>query len=278
MANELFNNWSAPESEDRLALVFEDKNKAYGAFFVRSKYRKAKVISAAIACLFVLILSGGPLIHEIYFGKDRAGKKRVKVQNVKIDDIPDEKEEEKKPEEIPPPDAPKQQVASQAFTVPEIDPTTTQETPPKDPRFITNPGSQDQKGVDDPTLEVVSGTPGGPIDNNGDNNGAPVKADVDAIYPGGMEKFYAYVESEFQYPPRCLDEGISGYVMLRFVVDTRGRISSVSMVEETPSCKEFTQEAIRVLMKSKAWIPGIVKGRAVKSYRMVPIKLQISPN
>jgi len=36
MANDIFNAWDQPESADRLAMVFEDRFKDYGAYYVRS--------------------------------------------------------------------------------------------------------------------------------------------------------------------------------------------------------------------------------------------------
>jgi len=40
------------------------------------------------------------------------------------------------------------------------------------------------------------------------------------------------------------------------MVDEIGRISRVSTIDETPNCREFTTEAIRVLKKSPQWILG----------------------
>jgi TonB family protein len=98
---------------------------------------------------------------------------------------------------------------------------------------------------------------------------------VKASFPGGEAAFREYVGSTFQYPVRCQDEGINGSVVLRFIVDQSGRVSKVSAIEETKSCPEFTDEAIRVLKKSPRWIPGQNKGRFVISWREIPIKLTI---
>jgi hypothetical protein len=57
------------------------------------------------------------------------------------------------------------------------------------------------------------------------------------------------------------------------VVDASGKISRISAIEETKSCPEFTQEAIRVLKQSPRWIPGQNNGRFVASWREIPIRL-----
>jgi TonB family protein len=107
------------------------------------------------------------------------------------------------------------------------------------------------------------------------NEAIPV-AQIKANFPGGEAAFRAYVAEMFVYPQRCLDEGINGYVMLRFIVDEAGRISSVQAIEESKSCPEYTKEAIRVLKNSPRWVPGQNNGKFVKSWREIPIQLNIS--
>lgn len=101
----------------------------------------------------------------------------------------------------------------------------------------------------------------------------PMIADIKAGFPGGESAFRDYVATEFQYPVRCADERINGSVVLKFIVDEGGRISRVSAIEQTKSCPEFTQEAIRVLRRSPRWIPAQRKGRFVVSWREVVISL-----
>lgn len=272
MANDFLNQWNEPESDDRLELVFADRNKEYGAFFVRSQYRKSKVMATAIAIGFVAFLSAVPLIQEMSKHKEKGGSKKVKVEAKTLDDIEEVKEEKK--EEAPPPEPPKQQVAQQAFMIPEFDPNTKNEADLPPNNQVNNPGQNNQAGSND-YFPDNSNDNKGPFDPTGGNSD-PVKADVQAKFVGGDEAFIEYVRSNFQYPARCQDEGINGYVLLRFVVNTKGKVSDVKMMEETASCKEFTEEAIRVLKGSPDWIPGLVGGRFVKSYRVVPIRLNLN--
>lgn len=96
---------------------------------------------------------------------------------------------------------------------------------------------------------------------------------VKAAFPGGESAFRDFVANEFQYPKRCQDERIQGSVVLRFVVNQSGRISRVSAIQETKSCPEFTEEAIRVIKRSPRWIPGQNNGRFVTSWREIPMRL-----
>ncbi|MBM3937398.1 MAG: hypothetical protein FJ333_01915 [Sphingomonadales bacterium] len=77
-----------------------------------------------------------------------------------------------------------------------------------------------------------------------------------SIFFRRTKKIIEYVTNTFQYPIRCQDDDINGFVKLKFMVDEIGRISRVSTIDETPNCREFTTEAIRVLKKSPQWILG----------------------
>ncbi|MCC7298584.1 MAG: energy transducer TonB [Bacteroidia bacterium] len=132
-----------------------------------------------------------------------------------------------------------------------------------------NEGSSDEVGVSS-----------GPIgaSNTGGKDSIYSDSSVNILgkFVGGDNAFVAFVSENFQYPSRCLDEGISGSVKLRFVLDTKGRISRISAEEETKSCPEFTQEAIRVLkISSGQWIPAFVNGKAVSSWKVLPIQLRV---
>ena len=97
-----------------------------------------------------------------------------------------------------------------------------------------------------------------------------------AEFPGGERALKDYIEGHLNYPVRCEDEGINGSVVLRFMIDQSGRVSNVSVIEETKTCPEFTNEAIRLLKQSPRWNPGQIKGRFVNSWREIPIRFSIS--
>lgn len=99
--------------------------------------------------------------------------------------------------------------------------------------------------------------------------------DVQAKFPGGDSAFIVFVHDNFEYPPRCLEEELSGFVLLRFVVDMKGRISRITPVETTASCPEFTWEAIRLMKMSPKWIPAQNHGKFVSSWGQVPIRMNL---
>jgi TonB family protein len=98
---------------------------------------------------------------------------------------------------------------------------------------------------------------------------------IQASFPGGTDSFVRFITNNFVYPLRCQDSGISGYVLLRFVVEKDGKVKNITVLEETKRCPEFSKEAVRVLSLSPPWIPGKVDGSYVRSYRVLPIRLSL---
>jgi len=270
MANDIFNAWDQPESEDRLAMVFEGRFKDYGAFYVRSIYRKSKVIATVIACSAVLLAASIPLIIEKMGSKEEGGKLKIVITNLEDVKPPDEEEEEK-PKEPPKLEEP-EPIATQAYVAPIINETTTEEleTPPVS--SITNASTKTQQGSDDP-FDGSSGTDGGsPFEGSTEPAG---KVQIEAKFPGGDAAFKKFIVDNFEYPERCRDEGIEGYVQLKFVVDINGRISRITVVQPTPGCPEFDKEAIRVLQKCPPWIPAQNNGKFLTAWRTLPIRLTL---
>lgn len=273
MADEIFNKWDQPESEDRLDLVFADKFKGYGAFKVRTLYRRSKVLATIISCMFVLLVASTPVILEKWKKEEAGSKKKFRVEAKTLDDLEEEKKEEEPEPEPPKPEKP-EPVASQQYVSPTIDPNTTNEAQLPPPSQVTNPGQTTVAGSTEYYEPGSTGTGGsGPLQPT---NTEPVtKVDVQAKFNGGEDAFVNFIIENFEYPERCREENINGYVKLRFVVDKDGRLSNISAIEETKSCPEFTAEAIRVLKRSPRWIPGQVNGQFIKSWREVPIKLSV---
>ncbi len=118
-------------------------------------------------------------------------------------------------------------------------------------------------------------SPAGPASVDSSADTIVTAPDVRAMPKGGMNAFYGFVAENFTYPKRCQSKGINGYVLLMFVVEVDGSISDVKPIETTATCPEFAEEAIRVLLAAPKWTPAQKNGKPVKSYRKMPIKLEV---
>jgi protein TonB len=270
MSDSLINKWDQVQSPGRNELVFADRFKEYGAYEIRSKFSRNQSLATLIALTVTALFAAMPIIVEHFFPKEKEIKPHLKVTN--IDDVKAPEEEEEKEPEKPKIEEPEPQVAAQQYVVPRINPDATTDDVIIPPDEIKTTGKKTQEGDDDfvpPDFNENSGATGGTGDQIATN------VQIKANFPGGEAAFRSYVEGEFQYPPRCYEEGINGAVLLRFAVDEAGRISRVQAIEETKSCPEFTTEAIRVLKKSPRWVPGQNNGTFLKSWREIPIKLAV---
>jgi len=90
---------------------------------------------------------------------------------------------------------------------------------------------------------------------------------------GGSENMYAFLQSNLRYPEVARNNGISGVVLVEFVVERDGSISDVKvMVGVYP---ELDQEAVRVVKMLPKWKPGKQMGKAVRVYYSIPIRFTL---
>jgi hypothetical protein len=100
--------------------------------------------------------------------------------------------------------------------------------------------------------------------------------DIVAKFIGGDSAFVLYVREKMVFPKCYLDSVKSLDVQLQFVVDTRGLLSEITVLNKAKLCSDLTKEFIQMLQKSPQWIPGMKAGRFVKSYRQFTIHLPLA--
>jgi periplasmic protein TonB len=87
---------------------------------------------------------------------------------------------------------------------------------------------------------------------------------------GGMNSFLKDIASQINYPSKARRTGIEGVVFVQFVIDVDGKIIDVKTVKGIGGgCDE---EAVRVIEKAPAWLPGKQRGMPVKVRKIIPIR------
>lgn len=260
-----------------LDILFEGRNKEYGAYELRKTYNRRLMKS-----LFVL----GGIIGLLFVGYAVAGrgKGRMLARDVYIpDDTLSRVREEVKQPVIPPVRPPQTQVATVRLVTTRIVPDNQVKPDEKPPE---NDAANDRKIA----LVTQDGTPDvgvdGPPANAGISNGVVAepkreepdrpftKVEVDAQFPGGLSAWKRFVERNLRYPDQAMNNGISGTVVVEFVVDRDGNVSDIQAISG-PDQGGLREEAIRVIRKSGKWIPAIQNGQHVKAYRLQPMTFQI---
>lgn len=88
-------------------------------------------------------------------------------------------------------------------------------------------------------------------------------------FPGGMKAWANFLTKNLHYPVIAMESGISGKVLVSFVVERNGEISNLKVVKGIGGgCDE---EAMRVIKKSPFWKPGMQNGRAVRVAYLMPV-------
>lgn len=241
-------------------MVFELKNKDYGAFLLRKISTKSHAIAVLItAVVFSLSVSAPLLIKGL--------TKSIGVKDVEVVNLTKFKIE--KPIELPKIDEVKPVKPMIRFTPFLIRP---DDQVTDDLLPLTNDDLLASKlpiGGDIDTID---------LDKNKDKKniiGDPVKIheiyDLQQLpeYPGGEEEMLRFITSNVTYPGPALAANIQGTVYVKFVITNTGKVSDVQVLRGVEGgCSE---EAARVVKMMPDWKPGKQNGLAVPVYFNLPI-------
>lgn len=250
-----------------LDMVFEGRNKSYGAYELRKDNSKTSVRALVLGAIIFSLLLSAPLIARLIpDGSDDEALDK-KITTVKLPP------KEKPPENLPPPPPPPPKVDQVKFVKPVVAKAEeVVEEPPKIKEIVDKKlGAETIKG--DPDAELtVEPVGNGPkdvveeVDNNIYNTaGIEVKPD----FPGGIEKFYGYVGKNYQVPE---EEGLKGKVFVSFVVEKDGSLTDIKVIRDIGY--GTGKEAIRVLKSCPRWNPGEQNGKKVRVLYSLPINIQ----
>ena len=92
-------------------------------------------------------------------------------------------------------------------------------------------------------------------------------------FPGGPDSLNAFLSKEIQYPLVAKDNGITGTVLVEFVVEEDGRVTNAKV--KVPLFPECDKEAVRGVMSMPKWKPGKNMGKPVRCYYQVPVTFEL---
>ena len=95
-----------------------------------------------------------------------------------------------------------------------------------------------------------------------------------AEYPGGQAAMYKWINENIRYPDVAREQGISGKVYVKFVVEKDGSISDIKIVKSPAPSLE--KEVIRVLNLMPKWNPAKQNGKAVRVYFNMPVDFKLN--
>lgn len=249
-------------------LVFENRNKDYGAYFIRKIYSR-NVMMAFGGMLIILTLAIlYPTIAEFFRSKEAVNDHKKDLSKVVTLDQPPPIMPNTPPPprvEVPPP------VKTLKYVAPKVtkEEVVEEEIPTIEEIKKVEVSTETTEGpetvvFEEPVKEVV---------DNGDNQIYTV-VEQQPEFPGGYESMMKFLQKNIKYPSQARRMGTEGRVFVGFVVNLDGKITDVTTVKGISA--DCDKEASRVIMMMPPWKPGKQNGRAVRVRFVLPVNFKLA--
>ncbi len=261
-------------------MVFEGRNKEYGAYKLRSESPRNTTIALIVGILLFSFAVATPIISRFLGDKLGANKKDETLDKViEVIDLPPPPKDLPLPP--PPPPVEKQQAPKSVVEEVKFKPLEVKkkeeivEEPPKIEQFEeADPSSRNAEKS--PKGDIVIGKPPGDLDKGVEPDDNKVYStaglQVQPEYPGGMDAFYKYVMNNFNIPE--VDRDMQVRVFVSFVIEKDGSMTNIKVTRDPGY--GMGKEAVRVLKSMKRkWSPGVQNGKNVRASFSLPIILNI---
>lgn len=254
---------------DHLDLLFENRNKLYGAYTLRKNYNQRLLISMGVIFSAVTL----SIISYLYF---QSPALTARTFNIPGDILPITYSTPEKPVIIPPKPVTPISRASVQYVTPLIVP---------DQKVPEPMASVDKLDINAIGVKTTIGEPdnGSPASNGNAESGTGVRqpdsvetkpeilrwAEVMPEFPGGIEALKRFLLKNLRMPENDMDPGSEVHVIARFVVGTDGKVRDVEITR--PADAVFNTEVKRVIAKMPDWKPGSQNHRLVSVYFSLPV-------
>ncbi|MBP6687396.1 MAG: TonB family protein [Lacibacter sp.] len=259
---------------DLLDLIFDNRNKAYGAYSIRRAYPSH--LKKAVGMMLLLVVALSVYVMSRPKKPSQRAFTIVLDPNHKLEDIKEiEKPKEQKPEQRTVEAQPLTKVDRPIVVVPDE---TQLKNPPIDRSDTTAyvPGSENKPAVGDGGEQFIQANAGDKTVITPNPPAAVVPLDPPvfehpdevAEFPGGIEAWSRYLQRMLRMPDE-LEAGDRKTVRVKFVVNATGEVTDA--VVTLSAGKEFDKEVLRVISRMPKWKPGKQRGKPVASYFTQPV-------
>lgn len=267
-------------------LVFEGKNKDFGAYVIRTdspkRHNKAVLWTLIGTIIFGLITFA--LVRANQYLEERKLAERGEQKEVFIDITEETDEPKAEPIEQEKPEVLQEEV-SKTYQATELQIVEDQNVREEDEIM-----SQDERMQTDAIAGRVTNAEGSTnlndfreqinevvIEEKKPVETKPVEVftAVEQMpqFPGGDEALLKYLSSHINYPPMAAENNVQGRVVIQFVVDKNGKVGEVKVVRSVD--KDLDREAVRVCMSLPKFIPGRQNGVPVSVWYTLPVSFKL---
>jgi protein TonB len=264
-------------------MVFEDRNKTYGAFFLRTNYSKYLAKALAIGTLVFCSLIGGAFAYSNANKANNGDLRAIEIDLADLEEIEEPEEDiDLPPPPPPPPEPPPPEIAQVKFLPPEPkadEEVIIEEPPPKVEEVEKAVISSKTVEGEDAISNFAPPPPPPPAITKPAGLGKAKEEEIFTTveqqpeFPGGVSQMYRYIGENMKYPSAAQRANVSGKVFVKFVVERDGSIGDISILKGIGfGCDE---EASRVIKSMPKWSPGRQNGRNVRVYFTMPISFRL---
>jgi protein TonB len=275
-------------------LVFEGKNKEYGAYVMRSNSvkrhnRAMLVIILILAVVAILGIVVNTVIAAAEARPEDENEQALVEMATEAEEEEEEMEEEQQKYEEPEPEVIKEDLLNTVklteIAIMEDDKVTEQiknQDELKEDDTAVGAVNED-RGVDNiidaqehkNVVVVEEVKPEPPKVEKPDDNKVFTSVEQMPVYPGGEGALLADIHKNLVYPPVAAENGVEGKVTVSFVVTKNGSIGEVKVARgKDPDLDKEAQRAVRALKKK--FTPGKMNGHAVNVWYHVPITFRLN--
>ena len=262
----MYTHWDSCLDSGRNELLFEKRNKQFGAYVIRRDYSKSLMFAFTVTCVILSMLISLTFLRWPDTGVPETIKDRPDEIYKIIDYVIPPVEPVTKVE---------QQISGQQKTDELVNPVIVQHNNPE----IIVPDAPGSAVIPDPVSPgpdpgTVTGTNPGPVIPDIITDPVPRKwFENMPKFPGGDEALIRYLSSRIQYPEDAKRKHVEGTVYITFVVDSKGKVSKVNVLHGIyPACDEV---AVKAVLSMPDWIPGNQNGQNVSVEMNLPVNFRL---
>ena len=245
-------------------IVFENRNKEYGAYDIRKKYNRVVLFAVLIG---IVVIS--TLIIIPYIRASRDASHKMRDANEVIAEMANDLQKEEAPPPPPPPPPPP---AEQQTVIKYVAPVVVDSVKVEDQSKLLISDEQVATTVNKEVVEVVEQKQE-EVQQETKEEQVFVVVEEMPEFPGGELALRKYIAKAIIYPTIAQENGIQGKVFVNFVVNKDGSVSNAKIARGVdPS---IDQEALRVVSTLPKWKPGKQRGVPVRVSYTVPISFKL---
>lgn len=259
-------------------MIFEGRNKLYGAYYLRKIYDDYVLRAMAIAIFGFASVVFGPILWELVKPEPEVVEQEIVTVDPKMIEPPPIDPKTPPPPPLPAaPPPPK--ISTIRFVPPEVvpDEEVTEDPPKQEEMKKAVAGAETVQG--DPNADPTELSMDQVGTGTGEVIGAPPEPEPEFTFveqnpepPGG--DLQSYFAKNIRYPQKAINAEIEGKVFVTFVVTSDGSVDDVKLLKGIGyGCDE---EALRVVKSMPSWTPGKNGGRAVKVRMNIPIIFKLA--